>query len=252
MYNLEEIQTIIDEIGETVQYYVDGYSYQKDDMIVIYFENYSPRYEIIHSGQIILDYGKSVVCPLSSLVSKGRHKAPEYRKITDFLYSLIQIPNKVINEAIRIATRLANSIDENNYNLFFGGSIEYNHTGEDGTQCFLYKADIGEYEDKMILLLNDNIRTYQYIKPYYFHKEKIPFQVVDFLYPNTKHYTHIRYVVMYKGEILCYANHRYGFYDDFDVEYYDAVIAYNPITNKCRYLSDDEKARFAHLIYDYD
>lgn len=248
MYNLEEIQTIIDEIGETVQSYVDGYLCQKDDMIVIYFENYSPRYEIIHSGQIILDYGKSVVCPLSSLVSKGRHKAPEYRKITDFLYSLIPIPNKVIGEAIRIATLLAgNSIDDK---LIFEGSIEYNHTGEDETQYFLYIADRGEYEDKMILLLNDNIRTYQYIKPYYFHREKIPFQVVDFLYPNTKQYTHIRYVVMYKGEILCYANRRYRFYDNFDVEYYDAVIAYNPITNKCRYLSDDEKARFAHLIYD--
>ena len=96
MYNLEEIQTIIDEIGETVQSYVDGYSCQKDDMTVIYFENYSPRYEIIHSGQIILDYGKSVVCPLSSLVSKGRHKAPEYRKITDFLYSLIPILNNIL------------------------------------------------------------------------------------------------------------------------------------------------------------
>lgn len=239
MYDSEPVSNLVEEICYIVDSYIEyleAYysrsedvlesSFDKDDAIIVYEKDGRFDFKVEHfKDYLLMDMGKVALSTLDRLVSNGDH---DYDKVLDFVNTIAGhgIPNKIITKAEDLSKEL-------HYSYY---TIELHHTSSAGCTyylCMFY--DRGK--SYIIKSFNESISVYDNIEP--FAKSYIPNPVLDFLYPNPKEYTHVRYMGEYRGESIFYPCHEDTMYaDGYTVPVY-LLVRYNENTGKCHYITDD-------------
>lgn len=240
MYDSEIATNIMEDIYSLVESYIEQTEYgscpdfELNDVIILYIQDKQLQYTVEHfNNYLLLDSGKVALCHLYELVNKSGHRQePDYDKIDKFVKALPSqdIPDDVIEKAEELS---------NDNNSYF--TLELDHTSSDGSFYYLCKLTNFANLAFVIKKRNRKISVYTYIEPY--GGSEIPNQVLDFIYPNTKEYTYIRHLGIYKEESIFFPCDEETKLADGFFTRVDVLVAFDKKTNDCRYIKGEQANR---------
>lgn len=243
MYDSEPVSNLVEEICNTVDSYIeyleacDNHSeealelgFDKDDAIIVYEQDGRLDFKVEHFKDYLhINIGEVVLSTMDRLISGGHN---DYGKVLGLVNAIARhdIPNEVIAKAEELSK-------EFHYSCY---TIEEHHKSTDGS--IYYQCEIcDEGITYIIKIQQTNVQAYKDIAP--FAHSFIPNQVLDFLYPNTDEYTHIRYMGMNRDECIFYPCHDDTILADGFILTVNVLVGYDERTKKCRLITGEMASR---------
>lgn len=236
MYDSEPMSAFIEELYSVVDNFIDTINdstmsdFDEEDVILIYKRDEQFLYRIENfKDYLSIDNGNIVLCHINKLISDSEGQfSPDYDKIGKFAHTLIakEIPLAIIETADELSK-------EHYYSEY---TICLHHRTSKGFSY--YQCEL--YDEGIIYIIKErhgSITVYHNIEP--FAHSTIPYQVLDFLYPDTNIYTHIRHMGIHKGENVYYPCHEDTMLADGYIKTVNVLIGFDEEKGKCRYITGE-------------
>ena len=252
MYDSEPVSNLVEEICNTVDSYIeyleacDNHSeealelgFDKDDAIIVYEQGGRLDFKVEHFKDYLhMNMGEVALSTMDRLISDGHN---DYGKVLRLVNVIAghDIPYEIVTKAEELSK-------ENHYSCY---TIEEHHKSTD--ESIYYQCEMLDSGRAFIIKArNRAIHVYKDIKP--FAHSFIPDQVLDFLYPNSNEYTHIRYLGNVKDECIFYPCQEDTILADGFLLTVDTLVGYNEQTKKCRLITGELANRmYCKLEKDY-